>query len=158
MRGGRVEAGRIGTYVIVAVAVGLYAGTGHLIISRLRGNATGWRLCLIGLLLAVTMLSKQYALYGLATKPGSMPAARLAGWFSEATALLTVTALFFLVLLVPDGGLPSRRWRPLRWAMFVVAAARWWRSSRPARPCSLARRSARPVSAEVTIGGCGRSR
>jgi hypothetical protein len=122
LNGGHVEAGRIGTYGILAVAVGLYAGTGRLIASRLPGNAIGWLLCLIGLLLAVTMLSEQYALYGLVTKPGLMPAARLAGWFSEATALLTVMVLFFLVLLFPDGRLPSRRWRPVLWAMFVVVA------------------------------------
>ena len=34
---------------------------------------------LIGLSLAVIMLGEQYALYGLATAPGSLPAARLAG-------------------------------------------------------------------------------
>jgi hypothetical protein len=30
--------------------------------------------------------------------------------------------LFFLVVLFPDGRLPSRRWRPVLWAMFVVTA------------------------------------
>ena len=43
-------------------------------------NAIGWLLGLVGLSLAVTMLTEQYALYGLATAPGSVPAARLAGW------------------------------------------------------------------------------
>jgi hypothetical protein len=37
-------------------------------------------------------------------------------------ALLTVELLFFIVLLFPDGRLPSRRWRPVLWAMFVVLA------------------------------------
>ena len=36
--------------------------------------------------------------------------------------MLTVMPLFFLVLLFPNGRLPSRRWRPVLWAMFVVAA------------------------------------
>jgi hypothetical protein len=89
-------------------------------VSRLPGNAIGWLLGLVGLSLAVTMLTEQYALYGLATAPGSVPAARLAGWFSGTLALLTVELLFFLVLLFPDGRLPSRRWRPVLWAMFVV--------------------------------------
>ena len=79
---GQMDPGRIGVYAILAVAVGLYAGTGRLITARLPANAIGWLLGLIGLSLAVTMMTEQYALYGLATAPGSMPAAKLAGWFS----------------------------------------------------------------------------
>lgn len=36
--------------------------------------------------------------------------------------LLTVALLFFLVLLFPDGRLPSRRWRPVLWATAVAVA------------------------------------
>ncbi len=122
LNGGHLAAGRTGTYVLLALTVGLYAGTGRLIVSRLPGNAIGWLLGLIGLSLAVTMLTEQYALYGLATAPGSLPAARLAGWCSGTTAALTIELVFFLVLLFPDGRLPSRRWRPVLWAMFVVVA------------------------------------
>jgi hypothetical protein len=118
----RVGPGRIGLYGILVVAVGLYSGAGRLIASRLPGNAIGWLLGLIGLSLAATMLSEQYALHGVAIAPGSLPAARLAGWFSDALALLTVVQLSFLVLLFPDGRLPSRRWRPVSWAMFAVMA------------------------------------
>ena len=118
----RMDASRIGAYAILAVAVGLYAATGRLIISRLPGNAVGWLLGLIGLSLAAAMLTEQYALYGLATAPGTVPAARLAGWCSGTLASLTVALLFFLVLLFPDGRLPSRRWRPVLWAMFAVVA------------------------------------
>ena len=113
---------RIGLYVVFAVAVGLYAGTGRLIAGRVPDNAIGWLLGLVGLSLAVTTLAEQYALYGLATAPGSVPRARLAGWFSEVVAALTVFLLLFLVLLFPGGRLPSRRWRPVRWAVFVVMA------------------------------------
>ena len=122
LNGGHQAAGRTGTYVLLALTVGLYAGTGRLIASRQPGNAIGWLLGLVGLSLAVTMLTEQYALYGLATAPGSVPAARLAGWCSGTTAALTIELVFFLVLLFPDGRLPSRRWRPVLWAMFVVVA------------------------------------
>ena len=101
----------------------MYAGTGRLIASRLPGNAIGWLLCLIGLSLAVTMLTEQYALYGVATAPvpgACGPAGRLG--LSGTMAVLTVEMLFFLVLLFPDGRLPSRRWRPVLWVMFVVVA------------------------------------
>jgi hypothetical protein len=36
--------------------------------------------------------------------------------------VLTVILLLFLILLFPDGRLPSRRWRPVAWALFLVTA------------------------------------
>ncbi|MGO9220249.1 MAG: histidine kinase [Streptosporangiaceae bacterium] len=98
------------------MAVLVYAVTGGLIASRLAGNAIGWLLCLIGLSLVASMFTEQYAVYGLATAPGSLPAAQLSGTLAAATVAL----LFFLVLLFPDGRLPSRRWRPVLLAMFAV--------------------------------------
>jgi signal transduction histidine kinase len=118
---GRVGAGRVGLYVILAVAVLVYAATGRLIASRLPGNAIGWLLCLIGLSLAGCMLTEQFAVYGLATAPGSLPAARLAGWLSGTLAAAAVVLLLVLILLFPDGRLPTRRWRPVLCAMAVVA-------------------------------------
>ena len=120
-----LDASRMGTarvvfYGIAALAVVAYAGAGRLIASRVPGNAVGWLLCLVGLSVAGALLTEQYALYGLATAPGSVPAARLAGWFSGTLAALTIALLFFVVLLFPDGRLPSRRWRPVLWVMFVV--------------------------------------
>ena len=52
-----------------------------------------------------------------------MPAARQVGAQAGGSAALTVVLLFFLILLFPDGRLPLRRWRPVAWALFVVAAA-----------------------------------
>ena len=118
----RMDASRIAAYAILAVAVVTYAGTGRLITSRLPGNLIGWLLGLIGLSLAAAMLTEQYALYGVATAPGSVPAARLAGWGSGAFVAVAVTLLFCVVVLFPDGRLPSRRWRPVLWAVIVVAA------------------------------------
>jgi hypothetical protein len=121
LNAGRVGAGRAGLYVLLAVAVLVYAGTGRLIASRLPGNAIGWLLCLIGLSLAGCMLAEQFAVYGLATAPGSLPAARLAGWLSGTLTSAAVVLLLFLILLFPDGRLPSRRWRPVLWALCAVA-------------------------------------
>jgi hypothetical protein len=118
----RAGTGRMAADAILAVAVVVYAGTGRLITSRLPGNAIGWLLGLIGLSVAAAVLTEQYALYGLATARGSVPAARLAGCLAGEAASLTVALLFFLILLFPDGRLPSRRWRPVLWAMFVVVA------------------------------------
>ena len=118
--GSRMAASRIGLYCAAAVAVIVYAGVGHLIASRRPDNVIGWLLCLVGLSLAATMLCEQYALRGLAVAPGSLPAAEVAGWLSQATFVLTFAQLLFVVLLFPDGRLPSRRWRPVLWALIVV--------------------------------------
>ena len=106
----------------------VYAGTGHVIASRVPRNAIGWVLCLVGLSLAATMMTEQYALRGLVAAPGSLPVARLAGWLSEVMFVLTFAPMFFLVLLFPDGRLPSRRWRPVLWALFAVTAG--WEAQR----------------------------
>ena len=111
---------RTGADLLLAVAVGVGVATSQLIISRRPGNAIGWLLGLIELSLAASMFTDQYALYGLATASGSLPAARTAGWAAGVLATVTVMLLAFLILLFPDGRLPSRRWRPVLWALVVV--------------------------------------
>ena len=118
----RLGAGAIGLYGLLSVGVLAYAGAGGLIARRVPGNAIGWLLGLAGLTLTVAMLTEQYALYGLATAAGAVPAAKVAGSLSAAAAVLTIFVLFVLVLLFPDGRLPSRRWRPVLWALAVVVA------------------------------------
>ena len=117
---------------ILAVAIGIGAGLGQLIISRRPRNAIGWLLGLAGLSLACSMFTEQYALHGLSIAHArhgaviihaSLPVARLAGWAAGVLASATVLLLLFVVLLFPDGRLPSRRWRPVLWAMYVVAVS-----------------------------------
>ncbi len=105
--------GKIGAYGFAAVAVVVYAGVGGLIAARVPGNAIGWLLTLEGLLLAVSMFLEQYGLRGLATAPGSLPAVRPISALGSSTQNLAVASLIVLVLLFPDGRLPSRRWRPV---------------------------------------------
>jgi len=117
-----VIAGWLGFEFGLAGATLLYTGTGRLITTRVPGTAIGWLLGLVGLLVAAEMLTEQYAIYGLITAPGSLPAVRLTGWFAEVVTYLTVFLLLLLVLLFPDGRLPSPRWRPVRAAILVVMA------------------------------------
>jgi hypothetical protein len=118
----RLDAGIIGFYVLLSVGALAYAGAGGLIARRVPGNAIGWLLSLAGLSLTVAMLTEQYALYGLATNPGAVPAAKVAGVLSGTAVEVTVVLLSVLVLLFPDGHLPSPRWRPVLWAAAVVTA------------------------------------
>ena len=119
----RMGASRIGLQAFLSAAVLLYAGSGRLIASRVPGNAIGWLLASVGLSLVTSMFAEQYALYGLATAPGAVPAPKVAGCGAAAAAAATVMLLFYVVLLFPDGHLPSPRWRPLLWAIAVVFTA-----------------------------------
>src|ERR1700683_2179190 len=74
-----IDAGKLGFEAVLGVAIVLYAGTGHLIMVRRPGNAIGLLLALVGLLLALEMLTEQYPLYGLGTAPGSLAGAPLGG-------------------------------------------------------------------------------
>jgi hypothetical protein len=87
---------------------------GALIASRRPENRIGWILLAVGLLWVFIGMSDYYGVYGLA-RPGSVPfpvgMAGLNNWLWVPAVGLPGT---YLVLLVfPDGRLPSSRWRPL---------------------------------------------
>jgi signal transduction histidine kinase len=117
--------GRIGLYVFATVGVVVYAGIGGLIAGRIPANPIGWLLCLTGLALALSLFLEQYGLRGLATAPGSLPTVRQIAALGAGTQQLAIAPLIIVVLLFPDGRLPSRRWRPVLWAAVattIVAA------------------------------------
>jgi len=117
-----LDAGRIFFSSAAAIAVLAYAGIGSLIAGRLPGNAIGWLLCLVGLLVGGSLFTEQYALMGLATHPGSVPEVKHIGALSGGLAILAGILLIILVLVFPDGRLVSRRWRPVLWGTFVALA------------------------------------
>jgi hypothetical protein len=106
----------------LSAAVLMYAGSGRLIASRVPGNAIGWLLASIGLSLVTSMFAEQYALYGLVTAPGAVPAPKVVGCGAATAAAVTVVLLFYVVLLFPDGHLPSPRWRWPLWVFLAVGA------------------------------------
>src|SRR5262249_58014547 len=122
----------IGAYAFAVVAVVVYAGVGGLIAARVPGNPIGWLLCLLGLALAASLFLEQYGLRGLATAPGSLPAVRQIAALGTSATLLAIAPLIMLVLLFPDGRLPSRRWRPVLWGAIAVAVvAGFWEVLQP---------------------------
>ena len=93
---------------------------GALIASRRPHNPIGWICLADGLLWMFLGMSDYYSFYGVA-QPGSLPfpvgLAGLNHWMWVPTVGLVGT---YLLLLFPDGKLPSRRWRPLGWLSGVV--------------------------------------
>lgn len=106
----------LGALVLLA-----YATIGALIASRHPRNAIGWLLVCSALLSTFGNFAIDYAVYGLVTRPGALPAAAWLGMFgglarSEGFQLIVT----FVLLLFPTGHLPSPRWRPLAWATVIV--------------------------------------
>jgi hypothetical protein len=101
--------------LLVSVPFLAFPLVGALIASRRPRNPIGWICLAVGLLWMLLCLLDFYGVYGLA-KPGSVPfPAAMAGlslWLWVPTVGLLA---IYLVLLFPDGRLPSRRWRPLAW-------------------------------------------
>jgi hypothetical protein len=102
-----------------AVAVVAYATLGTLIVRRV-GNLIGWLMLGESVALAFVGLASMYAVLGVATFPGALPAAKHAGTLAEVGFTGVAFTLGFMFLLFPTGQLPSRRWRPLAAAGFLL--------------------------------------
>ena len=113
-------AGRTVIDLLVSVPVLAFPFVGALIASRRPRNPIGWICLAEGFLWMLLGLLDLYGVYGL-TRPGSVPFPvviyALAQWLWVPTVGLLA---IYLVLLFPDGRLPSRRWRPLAWISGVV--------------------------------------
>ncbi len=103
-----------------------FSVVGALIVSRHPRNLVGWICVADGFIWMLAILTGPYTLYGLAN-PGTVPfpvaVSALTTWlWVPAVGLLGI----YLILLFPDGRLPSRRWRYLAWfagAVIVLASA-----------------------------------
>ena len=103
------------TGVVGLVVSATYPMVGWLIASRRPENRIGWIFLVAGLSQSLEALSAQYAVYGLVTDPGSLPLADFASWVSVWAWVPGFLMLGILILLFPDGELPSPRWRPVLW-------------------------------------------
>jgi len=94
---------------------------GALTASKRSRNPIGWICLSVGLFWMLIIVGGDYSAYGLAL-PGSVPfpvtvyALTYAWLWVPAVGLLGT----YMILLFPDGKLPSRRWRPLAWLAGVV--------------------------------------
>src|SRR5215212_12072916 len=85
---------------------------GALIASRRLENPIGWMCLVAGLFWMLIALGREYDAYVLA-KLGSVPGAVMIDALTQWIWVPPVAILaIYMILLFPDGRLPSRRWRP----------------------------------------------
>jgi hypothetical protein len=109
--------GTIGVAVSEAVSFVLFLSfpiVGALIASRRPRNPIGWICLADGLLWMILAITASYSAYGV-TNPGSVPYPVVMGTIGNQWLWIPTVGLLgiYLVLLFPDGRLPSRRWRTL---------------------------------------------
>jgi hypothetical protein len=100
---------------------------GALIASRRHKNPIGWICLAAGIFWMLSNLTSGYGMYGLLARPGSVPFPAAIGSLGEWMWVPAVGLLgIYLILLFPDGRLPSRGWLPLAWlsgAVIILVSA-----------------------------------
>lgn len=100
-----------------------FALVGALVASRHPRNPIGWICSTVAVLSGLTLFAFGYSMAGESgrvTLPGIEYARWLDTWIWIPATLLPLT---FLLLLFPDGRLPSARWRPIGWSAGLGLAA-----------------------------------
>jgi hypothetical protein len=99
---------------------------------RRPGHTIGWLFVGMGLVAAVQALAFEYAARGFVTAPGSLPGTPWMAWLAAWTWSLNLPALALLLLLFPDGRVPSPRWRAVPWLLgLAVAGVTVWTMLQP---------------------------
>ena len=93
-----------------------FSVVGAVIASRHPRNTIGWIFCTMGLVAGLGNLASGYAEYWLTSGSGTQSLGETAAWFASWWwTFLVIVPTTFLLLLFPDGRLPSPRWRPVAW-------------------------------------------
>ena len=102
--------GPVPELLLVAGAL-CYSGVGALIAVRQPANRIGWLLLLVGLLTSICLAVSSYAVEALVVTRGSLPLGIWAIWTFSWLIWVVLIAIPFVLLVFPDGRLPSSRWR-----------------------------------------------
>jgi signal transduction histidine kinase len=96
-----------------------FSTPGALIASRQPRNPIGWVFLALGLASAIQELANEYAIWAILQQGGGYPFERVAAWIPAWIWIPATSGAMFLLLLFPDGRLPSRAWR---WVLLVGSA------------------------------------
>jgi signal transduction histidine kinase len=103
------------------IAFWVFPIVGSILATRVPGNRIGWILLAIGVAFSVSSLLQSYAFYaahgGFGGRTSGGVAAALNGPMWIPIVAMSAT---FLILLFPDGHLPSPRWRWFAWTIGVA--------------------------------------
>lgn len=100
-----------------------FAVVGTVLVLRRSKNVIGRLMLLVGTMMGLAFATDAYAKLDM-TEAASLPGADLAAWFSDTTWIVTITIVLpRLLLLFPDGQLPSPRWRFVTVVQAALAAA-----------------------------------
>jgi hypothetical protein len=99
---------------LICAAFMTFSAVGALVASRSPTNGVGWLFVSIGACAGLALASIAY----VAT---TLPARPWAEWASDWSGVLIFPQITLIILLFPDGKLPSRKWRVVAWATAVEA-------------------------------------
>ncbi len=107
--------------IVPAVAIALVGG---LIASRRPHNPIGWLLLFGAIGTAAQGLAGQYVVHTLVIDKGSLPGVEWVAWIGGTLGSLVYPGIVVLILLLfPNGRLPSHRWWAVVWLDIALAVA-----------------------------------
>jgi len=106
--------------VLFPAAIPAYATVGAVVASRHPGNWVGWLCLAMGALIAFEGAGADYAARALKLDPGSLPAGVVGAWVGDVLNPALLLPVLLILLLFPNGSLPSYRWRLVAWAVVVL--------------------------------------
>lgn len=116
---GTVTQNLLATYSLV-VAFFAFPTIGAIIISRRPSNTVGWLFCLIGIGTAYTSFDAAVVAAALANHTDTSLLVGIVDALGNLIWGLNISMGLLLLMLFPNGKLPSRRWRPLLWLTIAL--------------------------------------
>ncbi|MFN2595321.1 MAG: SpoIIE family protein phosphatase [Actinomycetota bacterium] len=98
---------------------------GVLVASRQPKNAVGWVLLAVGFAWGFSSLMDNYVGYAVLTNPGALPRPDVVEAVAAGAFVPAIGFTGMLVLLFPDGHLPSPRWRAIAWVVGSAMVIAW---------------------------------